>query len=775
MIKKKQKQIVCERSMVIKMKKNVKELVAQMTLEEKAAMCSGADFWHTVAIERLGIPAVMVSDGPHGLRKQDDKGDHLGMNDSIKAVCFPAACATASSFDRELLYHMGETLGNECQAEKVSILLGPAVNIKRSPLCGRNFEYISEDPYLTGKLSSSYIAGVQSKNIGTSMKHFAVNSQEYRRMSCSSNLDERTLREIYLSAFEMAVREVQPWTLMCSYNKVNGEFASENKMLLTDILRDEWGFEGYVMSDWGAVNDRVCGLKAGLDLEMPGSNGTNDKQIMDAVNRGELSQDILDKTVERILTKTFTYIENQTGGIFDLDADHEAACQIERESIVLLKNNDILPLKKEEFIGDKRLAFIGEFASKPRFQGGGSSHINSHKVTSALDAVKEIVNVSYAQGYTTINDEIDEMLQEEAVQTAKSADMAVLFVGLPDSFESEGYDRKHLDMPKCQNRLIEKVCEVQKNVIVVLHNGSPVLMPWLGKVSGVVEAYLGGQAVGQAVVDVLFGKTNPSGRLAETFPLRLEDTPAYYNYQGNGDDVYYEEGVFVGYRWYDIRKMDVLFPFGYGLSYTSFQYSNLVVSKDRIREGDILEVSVDVTNTGHVTGKEVVQLYIGDRTGGAVRPVKELKGFDKVELAPGETKTVTMELGQRDFAWYNVSIHDWCCNTGKYEILIGKSVQDIVLSKEIIMTDVKYKKKYTVNTCCGEIMKDPAKKALIQLYIAGFEGNVSPSGEAAQEAISDEMTNSMIDNMPLRSLRSFSSLTNEKLEEIVNELNRMSI
>lgn len=750
------------------MKANIKNLVSQMTLKEKASMCSGTDFWHTDAVERLNIPSVMVSDGPHGLRKQDNEGDHLGMNDSIKAVCFPAACATASSFDKELLYNMGVTLGKECQAENVSILLGPAVNIKRSPLCGRNFEYISEDPYLTGKLSSSYIAGVQSQNIGTSMKHFAVNSQEYRRMSSSSNVDERTLREIYLPAFEMAVKEVQPWTIMCSYNKVNGVFASENKKLLTDILRNEWGFEGYVMSDWGAVNDRVEGVLAGLDLEMPSSNGTNDKKLIEAVNLGILPQEVLDKTVERILTKTFEYVQNLTGGTFDRDADHEKACQIERESIVLLKNNGILPLSV-----DKKLAFIGEFAGKPRFQGGGSSHINSHKITSALDAVKGSFNVTYAQGYATLKDVTDEKLLKEAVLAAREADIAVLFVGLPDSFESEGYDRQHLNMPNCQNELIEKVCEVQKNVIVVLHNGSPVLMPWLDKVSGVIEAYLGGQAVGQAVADVLFGKTNPSGRLAETFPLSIEDTPAYYNYQGNGEDVDYEEGIFVGYRWYDKRKLDVLFPFGYGLSYTTFSYSNLVVDKEIINEGEIVKVSVDVTNTGNTAGKEVVQLYVSDKTGSAVRPDKELKGFEKAELKPGETKTVSFELNQRAFAWYNVHVSDWYCGAGKYDILIGKSSREIVLNKEITIKETKYKKKITANTCCGEIMKDLKKKALISEYTALFESALGSDSEdsAAREAISDQMSNSMLDNMPLRAMRSFSSLTNERLEEIVEKLN----
>lgn len=750
------------------MKANIKELVSQMTLEEKASMCSGADFWHTDTIERLGIPAVMVSDGPHGLRKQDEGGDHLGMNESIKAVCFPAACATANSFDKDLMYNMGVTLGKECQAEHVSILLGPAVNIKRSPLCGRNFEYISEDPFVAGKLAAAYIDGVQSQNIGTSMKHFAANNQEYRRMSGSSNVDERTLREIYLAAFEMAVKEVQPWTLMCSYNRLNGVFTSENKYLLTDILRDEWGFKGYVISDWGAVNNRVAGINAGLDLEMPSSNGTNNQAIIDAVNDGTIPQKILDTTIERILTKTFEYTENQVGGTFDRDADHEKACQIERESIVLLKNENILPLTS-----DKKIAFIGEFAKKPRFQGGGSSHISSHKVTSAFDAAEYVKDIRYAQGYVTTKDETDETLLNEAIQIAKDSEVVVLFVGLPDSFESEGYDRQHLNMPNCQNELIEKVCEVQKNVIIVLHNGSPVVMPWIDNVKGVLEAYLGGQAVGQAVVDILFGKVNPSGRLAETFPLRIEDTPAFYNFQGNGDEVNYEEGVFVGYRWYDTRKITVLFPFGYGLSYTTFEYNNLTVDKDSICEGDIVKVSVDVTNTGNLKGKEVVQLYVGDRTGSAVRPVKELKGFEKIELMPGETKTVTMELDQRAFAWYNIHISDWYCGLGKYEIMIGKSVEDIVLTKEITMTQIKHKKEITANTCCGEIMSDPTKSAIIAEYLEGFLEAVSSDDEAAKEAISDKMSNSMLDNMPLRALRSFSQLTNEDIDILLKKLNEI--
>ena len=752
------------------MKADIKNLVSKMTLEEKAAMCSGADFWHTQSVSRLGIPSVMLSDGPHGLRKQDQESDHLGINTSIKAVCFPAACATASSFDQELMYELGVTLGKECQAEGVSVLLGPAVNIKRSPLCGRNFEYVSEDPYLTGKLSSSYIEGVQSQKIGTSMKHFAANNQEYRRMTSSSNVGERALREIYLAAFEMAVKEVQPWTIMCSYNRLNGEFTSEHKGLLTDILRDEWGFKGYVMSDWGAVNDRVAGINAGMDLEMPGSGGVNDSSIVKAVQDGIIQEVTLDTTVERILEKTFEYLENQVETSFDREADHQFAAQVERESIVLLKNDHILPL-----MPDQKIAFIGEFADKPRIQGGGSSHINSHKVVSALAATKNNPNISYAQGYHTNVDKTDEVLLAEAVQTAQNAEIAVLFVGLPDVFESEGYDRSHLNMPDCQNELIEKVCEVQPNTVIVLHNGSPVAMPWIANVKGIVEAYLGGQAVGEAVADVLFGKTNPSGKLAETFPLRLEDTPSYLNFPGNSKTVEYEEGVFVGYRWYDSRKMDVLFPFGFGLSYTTFEYSNLVVDKSEFTDSDLISVSVDITNTGKITGKEIVQLYVCDKTGAAVRPEKELKGFEKTELKPGETKTVTMELNKRSFAWYDVEIGDWYCAPGKYEILIGKSSREIVLRQEVVMkSSINQRIVVDRNTCFGEIRKYPEMLAVLKPYADIFEASQSSEDSAAGEAITGEMINSMLENVPLRALRSFLNISNEKLDAMIDMLNTLS-
>ena len=753
----------------------IKEIVAQMTLEEKAAMCSGADFWHTEAVERLGIPASMVSDGPHGLRKQDQEGDHLGVNESIKAVCFPAGCGTAASFNRELLNKMGETLGNECQAEGVSVILGPAVNIKRSPLCGRNFEYYSEDPLVASEMAGALIHGVQSKNVGTSIKHFLANNQETRRMSSDSRIDERTLNEIYLAAFEGAVKKEKPWTVMCSYNKINGVYAAENHKYLTETLRDKWGFDGYVMSDWGAVNNRVEDLKAGLDLEMPSSNGVNDKLIVGAVESGELSEEVLDTAVERILNIVFRYEENRDKRVFfDRDKDHELARKVAEETIVLLKNDGVLPLSEQD-----EIAFIGKYAMKPRYQGGGSSHINSHKITSALDAVRGMGNISFAMGFDDKEDKTNEKLLAEAVETAKKAKVAVVFAGLPDAFESEGFDRQHMRMPDCQNELIEKVAAVQPNTIVVLHNGSPVEMPWANKVKGIVEAYLGGQAVGGAVCDILFGRVNPSAKLPETFPLKLEDNPSYLSYIGEGDMVEYREGIFVGYRYYDKKKMDVLFPFGYGLSYTTFAYSNLKVDKESIKDTDTMTVSVDVTNTGKMAGKEVVQLYVADKESTVIRPVKELRDFAKVELAPGETKTVSFTLGKRAFAYYSVKLHDWHVETGEFDIMIGQSSRDIVLTKTVtVESTVKLPFVYTTDTTMGDVMKDPRAVEIVKILIEKqdlFESENSDSESGvASEAISDEMNAAMAQYMPLRGSVNFGGkVTMADVQALVDKLNAL--
>ena len=760
-------------SEVFLMKRDLKKIVSQMTLEEKAGMCSGLDFWHLKHVERLGIPEVMVSDGPHGLRKQDDKGDHLGMNDSIKAVCFPPAALSACSFDRKLVEEMGKTIGKEAQANDVSIVLGPAVNIKRSPLCGRNFEYYSEDPYLAGEIAAAFINGVQSQHVGTSIKHFAANNQEYHRMSNSSEADERTLREIYFPAFETAVKKAQPYTFMCSYNQINGTFASENKWLLTDVLRGDWGFKGYVMSDWGAVNDRVKGLEAGLELEMPSSNGVNDALIVQAVKDGSLKEDILDQAVERILRIIFEYADNRAPQEFTMEKDHEEARHIAEESMVLLKNDEqILPLKASE-----KVAFIGGFAKKPRFQGGGSSHINCFKITNALDSVPSDAQVTYAEGFPADKDLYDDALAAEAIKTAAAADKVVIFAGLPDSFESEGYDRSHMRLPECQNRLIAEILKVQPNTVIVLHNGSPVEMPWLNDIKGLLEAYLGGQAGGTAVANILYGKVNPSGKLAETIPLKLSDNPSYLNF-GGGEKVEYREGVFVGYRYYDKKEMDVAYPFGYGLSYTTFACSDLKISNENPTDKDTITVSVDVTNTGNMAGKEVVQLYVKDCTSSTIRPEKELKGFEKVFLNPGETKTVTMELDKRSFAWYNTELHDWFAASGEYKLLVGTSSRDIHLEGRIHLNSSQELPMHVhMNTTLGELFRNPktseTAKELIAKYISAMNVGEESSSEAASEAITEEMTEAMTDSMPLRALVSFGGYSREELTEIIEKLNKL--
>ncbi|MCM1123724.1 MAG: glycoside hydrolase family 3 C-terminal domain-containing protein [Eubacterium sp.] len=761
------------------MERDIKQIVSQMTLEEKAGMCSGEDFWHLKSVERLGVPAVMVSDGPHGLRKQPDAGDHLGIGESIVAVCFPAACAVTSSFDTELIQEMGKTLGEECQAEDLSVLLGPAVNIKRSPLCGRNFEYMSEDPYLAGKMAAAYINGVQSWDVGVSMKHYAANNQEYNRMSCSSNLSERTFREIYLPAFEMAVKEAQPKTLMCSYNKINGVYASENKHLLTEILRDEWGFEGYVMTDWGAVADRVQGIVAGLDLEMPGSGGFNDAKIVAAVKDGSLDEALLDTAVERILKVVFSYVDHRhPEAVFDRDADHDKAVKIETESAVLLENNGVLPLK-----ADAKVAYIGEYAAKPRYQGGGSSHINASKVSSALESAKAKNRaVTYVKGFPFDKDEENEEELQAAVQAAKEAEAAVVFAGLPDVIESEGYDRKDMKLPVCQNKLIEAVAQVQPNTIVVLHNGSPVETPWVDKVAAVLEMYLGGQGVGEATDQILYGEVNPSGRLAETFPIRLEDNPSYLNFPGDGENVDYAEGIYVGYRYYDTKKMPVRWAFGHGLSYTTYEYSNLKMPAETLNDDNCVKVTVDVKNTGKVAGKEVVQLYVSDRNGTAGRPVKELKGFAKVALEPDETKTVEFTLNARDLSFYHEGLGDWYAPSGTYEVLVGHASDEIALCGELSFETKKLPPMYVSGaTTIGQLLKHPVTAPVVGQMMKSMQDAMAiPTQGEDAESVADslgtgmEMMEAMMTGMPLKSLASFAGAeVAAKIEEMIGNLNQM--
>ncbi len=759
------------------MKRNFKELVGKMTLEEKAGLCSGLDFWHTKPVSRLGVPSVMVSDGPSGLRKQDMAGDHLGVNDSIKAVCFPSGCLTACSFDADLMRNVGEILGDECQAEDVAVILGPAINIKRSPLCGRNFEYLSEDPLLAGTLGAAYVKGVQSKNIGTSVKHFAANNQEFRRLSCSSNIDERALREIYLPAFEETVKEGNPDTIMASYNRVNGVFAVESKWLLTDLLRKEWGFKGFVVSDWGAVNERVAGLKAGLDLEMPASGGDTDKQIVQAVKSGKLSESVLDKAVERILRIVFKFTDSRQEGNFDKKAHQAAAAKIAQESMVLLKNDsNLLPLSKKKA---DDILFVGAFAKTPRYEGGGSSHINAWKVDSFLDAAKEAgVSVKWLAGYDINESKAkDKALLQEAVEAAKNAKVVVIFAGLPDCYESEGYDREHMKMPQNQDVLIDEIAKVQKNVAVVLHNGSPVEMPWANKVKAILESYLAGGGVGTAQFNLLFGDANPSGKLAETFPLKLEDNPSYLNFPGNGNDVNYAEGIFVGYRYYDKKNMQVLFPFGHGLSYTKFEYSDLKLSAKKITDAETLEVSLKVTNVGRREGKEIVQIYVAPKTPfREVRAAKELKAFSKVSLKPGETKTVKMTLAKRAFAMWSVALGDWFVPSGEYEILAAASSRDIRLSQKVnVFSTQRLPLKVGPNTVFEELMElegaYEVAKPIIAAATKGMTGG-SDRGESSKAAVSDEMILGMIKSMPLRSLRSFGSMSEADVEKLIEHINK---
>lgn len=731
-------------------------------------MCSGFDFWHLKGVERLGIPSIMVSDGPHGLRKQEAVGDHLGINDSIKAVCFPPAVLSACSFDRELLRELGDKVGREAQATDVSVVLGPAVNMKRSPLCGRNFEYYSEDPYLAGELAAAFIEGVQEHHVGTSIKHFAANNQEERRMTCSSEVDERTLREIYLPAFEKAVKQAQPYTVMCSYNRINGVFASENDWLLNHVLRDEWSFQGLVMSDWGAVNERVKGLAAGLELEMPASGGYTDAQIVAAVRDGSLNEAVLDQAVERLLTLIFRWEENREEQRFALEEDHAFARRVAEESMVLLKNEGVLPLNSSE-----KILFVGEFAVAPRYQGGGSSHINSFRVSDALSAAKEYAQIRYAKGFSGQEDLYDEALAGEALRAASEADKVVVFAGLPDSFESEGYDRTHMELPACQNRLIAELAKVNPNLIVVLHNGSPVTMPWLSDAKGILEAYLGGQAGGEAVTEILFGAVNPSGKLAESFPVKLSDNPSYFNYGGK-EKVEYHEGIFIGYRYYDKKEMAVNYPFGHGLSYTDFAYSNLRLDQDRMHDGGKLTVSVDVTNTGSRAGRETVQLYVSDKTGTEQRPIRELKGFCKLSLEPGETKTAVMVLDDRAFSWYSVALGDWYAASGEYEIAVGASSRDLRLFAKVNYETSRHLPVHvSLNSTVGDLLENESTRPLgLMIYrkMNAFFG-VDDNNETGQEAVNDAMASAIAVSQPLRGIVSFGIMS---LEDLAAEIKKYS-
>lgn len=655
-----------------------KEKVAQMSLEEKAGLCSGMDTWHTKSVERLGVGSIMVSDGPHGLRKQKNSQDNLGIGESIPATCFPTASLTACSFDPTLTYEMGVALGEECLQEEVSVILGPGVNMKRSPLCGRNFEYYSEDPLVAGKMAAGFIKGVQSTGVGTSLKHFAANNQERRRMNVSATVDKRALHEIYLKPFEIAVKEAKPRTVMCSYNKINDVYSSENPYLLNTVLRKKWGYEGLVVSDWGAVHLRDEGVAAGLDLEMPGSNGVNDKKIIEAVNNGTLSIEDLDKAavnVTKLILDGKAAIKKDYK--YDADKHHKLACKVAAESMVLLKNeNEILPLK------DKSIAVIGEMAKKVRYQGAGSSKINPNKLDIPLQKLEE-AGVSF--------DFVDSYDVDEAIIAAKKYDTVVIFAGLTEKFESEGFDRKNISMPEEQNKLISEISKINKNVVVVLMGGASIELPWFDEVKGVLLAYLGGEGVGSAVTDILTGKICPSGKLAETWPLKLEDNPSYANFPGDRLHVNYKESIFIGYRYYDTVKQPVRFMFGDGLSYTKFEYIDVSTDKEEYSFGDKIKLTYTIKNVGSVSAKETTFVFSNNDNDVIFKPARQLAGFNKIELASNEEKTVSMEIDTRELGYYDISLDDYNAITGEYCLCVGGSLSSLPLKVQIHLTGKEVK------------------------------------------------------------------------------------
>ncbi|MEK4008704.1 glycoside hydrolase family 3 C-terminal domain-containing protein [Paenibacillus sp. FSL H3-0333] len=749
------------------MNRDLKKIISRMTLEEKVRLCSGVGAWNTAALPEHDIPALMLTDGPHGLRKQSGAQDHMGLNDSVPATCFPTAAGLASSWNKTLLEQVGAALGEECQAEDVHILLGPGTNIKRSPLCGRNFEYFSEDPYLSSELTTSYVQGVQSQGVGTSLKHFAVNNQETKRFNINVILDERTLREIYLASFENVIKQAQPWSVMAAYNKINGEYCSQNEKLLNDILREEWEFEGIVVSDWGAVSERDVALSAGMDLEMPDSNGVGSEKIINAVRSGTMSEEILDVAVERILSTIYKTIDNKKDHVtYNQKAHHQFARSVAAESMVLLKNDDqLLPLQKQG-----KLAVIGAFAKHPRYQGAGSSRVNPTQLEVPMDEIAKTASqarVQYAEGYSLDSGEINAQLIQEAKKVAGESEVAILFVGLPEKYDAEGVDREHLKLPDNQNALIEAVTEIQSNTVIVLFNGSAVEMPWIHKVKGVLEAYLGGQGMAGAVADILFGDKNPSGKLAETFPVQLSQTPSYINFPGEGDKVEYREGLFVGYRYYDKVEIEPLFPFGHGLSYTTFEYSELQLNKKEITDSEEVIVSVKVKNTGGRAGKEIVQLYVQDIVSSVIRPVKELKAFEKIELAPGEEKRVIFKLGKRAFAYYNVELKDWHVESGDFELLIGKSSKEIVLQDTIkVHSSVRLRKKYTLDSTLGDIKSEPAAASFISSLLTGM--GFGSSGSEGPFGMDME---SLLNSIKLRIIENQRAMPQEQLEQFLAYLN----
>ncbi len=695
------------------------EIVSKMSLKQKVEFLSGYDYWHTESAPELGLPSLNITDGPHGLRKANtDKkaSDGIGLGNSVPATCFPPASTSSCSWDPDLISEAGVALAEECLAEKVSVILGPGTNIKRSPTCGRNFEYFSEDPLLAGRCAAGLVKGIQSRGIGASLKHYCCNSQEAFRMVIDEIIDERALREIYLTAFEICVKEAQPWTVMNSYNRINGVYASENEYLQQTILRGEWGFEGLIVTDWGSSVRRVEGVKHGTDLEMPSSGGFGTKQLLTAIEAGELEEKYIDERVDAVvdlILKSKPALEGEH--TFDKQAHHDVARKVAEGSMVLLKNdNGLLPLK-----AGQKVAVIGELAASPRFQGPGSSVVNPTQLDNALDSLKALgVDLTYAKGYDKTKDTVDEALFAEAIKAAGEADIALLFIGLTDGIEAEGYERTDMSIPKCHYALADAILKANPNTAIVLAGGSVIEMPFAESAKAILNTGLGGQATGSACANILVGKVNPSGKTSETYPMAYSENPTYGNYPAGPVTSEHRESVYIGYRYYDKANKAVLFPFGHGLSYTTFEYSDLTVSADSIRDTDTLTVKVKVKNTGAVDGAEVVQLYVADKESTIFRPEKELRDFGKVFLKAGEEKTIEFTLCKRAFAFYNAEIGDWQVESGDFDILIGASSRDIRLTATV-----------SVESTCEAKVPD-YKSTAPAYYTADLEGMAGAQWEA---------------------------------------------
>jgi beta-glucosidase len=723
-----------------------------LTLEQKAGLTSGADFWTTKAVP--GIPSIMLTDGPHGVRKQRAGSDHLGIADSVPATCFPPAVALGSSFDVALLERVGVALGEEARAEGVGVLLGPGINIKRSPLCGRNFEYLSEDPLVSGVLASALVRGLQSQGVGASVKHFAANNQETDRMRVSADIDERPLREIYLRGFQRVVEHEQPWTVMCSYNKLNGVFTSQNPWLLGTVLRDEWGFTGLVVSDWGAVSDRVAALAAGLDLEMPSGNGKTDAQIVAAVRAGDLAESVVNTAAARVAELVAKAVAGASDASYDADAHHALAREAAAASIVLLKNeNGLLPVS-----ADTSVAVIGELARTPRYQGAGSSLINPTRLDNALDEITTLAghDIPFAAGYGS-DGVASEAQVQEAAAVASAADVALLFVGVPAEQESEGFDRQNIELPAAQLQVLDAVLAANPRTVVILSNGGVVrLSGFADRVPAIIEGWLLGQAGGGAVADVLYGVTNPSGRLAETIPVRLQDSPAFLDFGGEHGHARYGEGIFVGYRWYDARDIAVSYPFGHGLSYTTFQYSEATTTADATG----VSVRVTVTNTGSRDGAEVVQAYTSLAGSRVSRAPRTLAGFAKVTLAAGESRDVEVRIDRADLAYWETRIGSWVVESGEYEFSVGASSRDIRASVTAQIDGDPVLIPLSLESSIGEVIAHPVAGPIIMQSLAGGESG---------GLLADPSMFKMMESFPIGRLASFPGMpvNEEQLEQLI--------